>query len=210
MMKLTLSAALVWTILSSVEALRCLQTLNGETKTKSCSSSAELCATVAVYNGSPPQKSMERSCVPPSLCEAQNQIISSTYYGRTVAAAVRCCNTDDCNNEDITYPDVTPNGLQCIRCDTPTCNEMENCTGAQDHCYNNTFTVGNVPQTVFGCGSANMCEYNSEWDGQSWYGFFYTSTRGTNCLKAVPRSSALTARLTWFLFLLAPFTLSVN
>ncbi|XP_041648141.1 uncharacterized protein LOC121512769 isoform X2 [Cheilinus undulatus] len=140
MMKLTLCAALVWMIFSSAEALQCVDyILENSTVSSPCRSPAEQCATVAIsiLAGGDRFNQTVRMCVPPSFCAAQDQIFSATYDVFTRAASIRCCNTDNCNNDTLTFPDIEPNGLSCFTCYQNFCNTLK-CVGTQDRCFHGT------------------------------------------------------------------------
>ncbi|XP_041648007.1 uncharacterized protein LOC121512682 [Cheilinus undulatus] len=214
MMKLTLCAALVWMIFSSVGALKCVnQDFSSLPFSKPCGLPAELCATVAIHNTENDRRLKQtiRMCVPPSVCAAQDEILSVSYGAFTAATSIRCCNTDDCNNDTLTYPDLKLNGLNCSTCaDQTVCNTTVECYGNQDHCFKRTVTERGQIIQIHGCASANVCGHHPDWERKFFFQIFYLGNASSNCWKAALRDSALTTRLSLSLFLLALFTLFIS
>ncbi|CAK6979529.1 uncharacterized protein LOC128362321 [Scomber scombrus] len=169
MMKLILSLTLIWTLSSTAEALQCLQGLGDEDQELLPCASTQLCATVATQENESGNfiESISRSCLPSDLFSEGNHIFSFNVGFVTMAASVHVCNTDDCNSEDIPFPDVQEkNNLQCFTCDgrySAECKKTVQCVGDEDRCINWFYYEGdeNYTYTLLGCASSNLCEDSS-------------------------------------------------
>ncbi|XP_042273296.1 uncharacterized protein LOC121900817 [Thunnus maccoyii] len=172
MMKLILSLTLIWTLSSTAEAVRCWTGKGTDTKQqtlRSCNST-ELCATV-VYQENEIRnvtKDTTRLCLPSSLFSEGKHTFSFNVGFDAISATVHVCNTDGCNNQDISYPGVQKkNNLQCFTCDdqsSSVCNKTLQCVGAQDRCFSRTVVDSEDRGAVFhsfGCISANLCKVAS-------------------------------------------------
>ncbi|XP_058493654.1 phospholipase A2 inhibitor and Ly6/PLAUR domain-containing protein-like [Solea solea] len=166
MMKLLLSLTLIWALSNTAGALDC------ETCTdQSCSSimvqtcpSGTMCVTAAIQvigtGGQYPQT--VKACAPTSICPVTGNQTFSVNLGMTAAlVSASCCNKDNCNSANLTYP-VLPeaNSLQCYTCQPMTfdCSVPTQCTGTQDHCIAVDVSIGSTTYPAYGCASANLLE----------------------------------------------------
>ncbi|XP_041791694.1 phospholipase A2 inhibitor and Ly6/PLAUR domain-containing protein-like [Chelmon rostratus] len=163
MMKQLLS--LVWMLCSTADALRCLHEINNTLVLLPCGSDDDMCATAvlqASVHGYHYGPSLVRTCVPSAYCTDREQIVSYTYAVWREAVSIQCCNTDGCNSQNVTYPDLhTENDLMCYTCNdvfSPICNMSVRCVGYQDRCMSGHVTNGVWSFPVRACVSADGCE----------------------------------------------------
>ncbi|XP_059197516.1 phospholipase A2 inhibitor and Ly6/PLAUR domain-containing protein-like isoform X2 [Centropristis striata] len=156
-MKLIVSLTL-FLMLSSTAGLKC-QTSSG---LQPCASDDQLCATIAVTTvlGNEESQSINQTCVLPALCRVPSHRFSLSSSGETDAFAVHCCNTDGCNSQTVSYPDVTENSLQCFTCSGTVCNQTVQCVGAEDRCFHQSHH--NKTFVDHGCMSANLCDVHNQ------------------------------------------------
>ncbi|XP_056100973.1 phospholipase A2 inhibitor and Ly6/PLAUR domain-containing protein-like [Rhinichthys klamathensis goyatoka] len=72
-----------------------------------------------------------------------------------------CCNTDQCNTQDVPDPPNTPNGKQCFSCDEKSCSNTLSCSGTEDRCFKATGTFGGQSLVIKGCVSKSICDASS-------------------------------------------------
>ncbi|XP_026202305.1 phospholipase A2 inhibitor and Ly6/PLAUR domain-containing protein-like isoform X2 [Anabas testudineus] len=175
-MKLIVSLTLIWMI-SNTEPLKCYHKQisssdppgplgpSGPPFLRTCGSADGCCATIAFQQifGGIEKPDVIKGCLPPFLCDLDNQVLSFSDSERTVAASVHCCKTDGCNIQDKPFPGHgKENGLKCPTCTRNpdgfwSCNNTLECVGVQDRCI--AVNVGDDYITsVLGCVSAKTCE----------------------------------------------------
>ncbi|XP_049443055.1 urokinase plasminogen activator surface receptor-like [Epinephelus fuscoguttatus] len=195
MMKLILSLALLCMLCNTAGALTCED--SQKNTTHSCAPN-EYCA-AAVSQGSPGNQ-QSKSCVASSICNSVNQVFSFNFGFYNLTASVKCCKTNSCNSDDVTYPDKQEkNDLKCFICDN--CTKTVQCVGDQDHCLSGSVATNNTAEKVFGCASENLCEASSKLNFLSDYLNF---TSGPNCCVSSLCNSASTVKLS-----VAPFLLGL-
>ncbi|XP_074492432.1 uncharacterized protein LOC141768226 [Sebastes fasciatus] len=159
MMKLILSLALIWMLSSTAGALQCQSTQNSSRV--DCN---EYCAAAAIQGSSGERQS--RLCLSSSVCKPNNQTFSYNIGFSNLTAFVHCCNTTECNQQNVSYPGVQgKKDLQCFTCDdgqSTVCNKIVWCVGVQDRCISGSVMVSNNIKKTFGCASKNLCEAASE------------------------------------------------
>ncbi|XP_051231750.1 phospholipase A2 inhibitor and Ly6/PLAUR domain-containing protein-like [Dicentrarchus labrax] len=165
MMKLIPSLTLIWALSSTAGALQCQTCTNlqcSSTVLFTCLSATELCLEASIQgtsSGATVQQIL-KACAPPSLCPATGfQNISVNLGIVSAVASVRCCNTDNCNNNTTPASPVaqTSNSLQCFTCNTSQCNIPLQCKGEEDRCFQASVINGSSTFPVFGCASSNLC-----------------------------------------------------
>ncbi|XP_073458032.1 uncharacterized protein [Aquarana catesbeiana] len=102
-------------------------------------------------------------------CGEMNCSGSLMYTSRQSSVFVKCCNENFCNSEiGFKQPDQTPNGLECISCNTiedESCsplNSTTQCYGSLTSCYElaGINMQGGKPTLAMlkGCATPNMCD----------------------------------------------------
>ncbi|XP_049910348.1 urokinase plasminogen activator surface receptor-like [Epinephelus moara] len=195
MMKLILSLALLWMLCSTVGALMCED--SKKNTNHSCAPN-EYCA-AAASQGSPGDQ-QSKSCVSSSICDPVNQMFSFNFGFYNLTASVKCCKTNSCNSDDVTYPaKQKENVLKCFTCDN--CTETVQCGGDQDRCLSGSVATKNTAKKVFGCASKNLCDASSKLNFLSDYLNF---TSGPKCCVSSLCNSASAVKLS-----VAPFLLGL-
>ncbi|XP_026202312.1 phospholipase A2 inhibitor and Ly6/PLAUR domain-containing protein-like [Anabas testudineus] len=144
-MKLILSLTLIWMISNTAESLKCYYRKlfsSDRPVLRTCGSADGCCATIAVQENLERQdrSHLIKGCLPPFLCDLDNQILSFSDSERSATASVHCCKTDGCNIQDKPFPGHgKKNGLKCPTCtwisyDKWICNSTVECVGVQDRC----------------------------------------------------------------------------
>ncbi|TNN74680.1 hypothetical protein EYF80_014998 [Liparis tanakae] len=151
MMKLGLTLALIWMLSSADGALECQVSRGSET----CASD-EYCATAAMRSNNITHQ--VKSCESSSMCKPNNQTLSFNFGDYTTTALIHCCKTNNCNSEDVTYPDVQiKNSLQCFTCgNDAACDKTVQCVGVQTRCFKGYVEANNTFPSL-GCASPNLC-----------------------------------------------------
>ncbi|XP_059197608.1 phospholipase A2 inhibitor and Ly6/PLAUR domain-containing protein-like [Centropristis striata] len=156
-MKLIVSLTLFLMLSSTAAGLKC-QTSSG---LQPCASDDQLCATIAHTNVLGNERSrIHQTCMLPAVCRVPSHTFSLSFGREKAAAAVRCCNTDGCNSQTVSYPDMTENSLQCFTCSGTVCNQTVQCVGAEDRCFHESFRDNTFVNR--GCMSANMCDVRNQ------------------------------------------------
>ncbi|XP_028301361.1 protein psiD-like [Gouania willdenowi] len=165
-MKLILSVILLWTVFSTAEGISCRHCTNEDdllcsfSSVQTCSDS-DICLTAYITDDSANQR-IYRNCAPASLCpDAVANSISMNLGPKHVYANVSCCSTDQCNTNELDYPNVpAKNTLRCLGCvpNTVDCSSPVECRGEEDTCIEAIVVKQGVPTTFNGCGTANVCD----------------------------------------------------
>ncbi|XP_037624771.1 urokinase plasminogen activator surface receptor-like [Sebastes umbrosus] len=196
MMKLILSLALIWMLSSTAGALQCQNTQNS-----SLVDCNKYCAAAAIQSSSGEQQS--KLCLSSSVCKPNNQTFSYNIGFSNLTAFVHCCNTNDCNRQNVSYPVVQEtNKLQCLTCDddqSTVCNKIEWCVGVQDRCISGSVMVSNNIKKAFGCASKNLCGDTPE---LRYLDVYLNFTNGPKCCGTNRCNSAWTVKLSVVPFLL--------
>ncbi|XP_078141882.1 phospholipase A2 inhibitor and Ly6/PLAUR domain-containing protein-like [Centroberyx gerrardi] len=213
-MKLILTLALIWTLFNTAEALQCQTCTSSDpqctnTTSHTCpSDSDQRCVTAAIKatNSTQHFQRILKSCVPSSHC-SDNTTYSENFGFASLAASLKCCNTDGCNSETLPFPtDQASNSLQCFSCDSmgsTECNSKIQCVGMEDRCFSGRVTDRPYTFPTFGCASANLCDHLTTLpDG------FTHFTSGPNCCQGNLCNSAWAVKLSVFPLLLGLFTLT--
>ncbi|XP_045906547.1 urokinase plasminogen activator surface receptor-like [Micropterus dolomieu] len=168
-MKLILSLTLIWALSSTAGALLCQTCTNPDcstTVTSTCLTET-MCATASIQNTSVgvTVSQIVKACAPSSVCPATGSRTFSFNTGVVrVIASFQCCNTDNCNTDNLPAPGPQPNSLKCFTCNpfTSECNSKLDCQGVEDRCVKFNVTNGATNSSVFGCASANLCTLNAK------------------------------------------------
>ncbi|XP_074525051.1 phospholipase A2 inhibitor gamma subunit B-like [Halichoeres trimaculatus] len=174
-MKLTLCVPLIWMLFSSAEALKCVQEYHWSTlqilkDPEPCNSTDVHCATVSYLDSKIIGEELyliRRTCVPSSLCNQGDQLISFSYDDTGRSVFLHCCSTDGCNDKSIprlAADEPKPNGLQCDTCSLSdlSCNKKKQCVGNEDRCIAVNVNEYDETHPLHGCASANLCEGDTE------------------------------------------------
>ncbi|CAI5636918.1 unnamed protein product, partial [Oreochromis niloticus] len=185
-MKLT-ALILLWALSSTAGALQCQTCTNqtcSSTVTVNCSSET-MCvtATILAKSSGTTATQIYKACASSSLCPATgNQTFSVDLGVESVLASAMCCNTDNCNSQNLPAP--TPqssNGLQCNACATSKCNTPLQCQGVEDQCFQSMMRDGTNSFPAYGCASANLCAAASSLGSLPFMQMAGTITSGPNC-----------------------------
>ncbi|CAI5636915.1 unnamed protein product, partial [Oreochromis niloticus] len=148
---------------TSAGALQCQTCTNqtcSSTVTVNCSSET-MCVTATILATSSGTTATQfyKACASSSLCPATgNQTFSVNLGVQSVLASATCCNTDNCNSQNLPAP--TPqssNGLLCNTCVASQCNTTLQCQGVEDQCFQSMMRDGTNSFPAYGCASANLC-----------------------------------------------------
>ncbi|XP_039456722.1 mucin-5AC-like [Oreochromis aureus] len=185
---MTLTALiLLWALSSTAGALQCQTCTNqtcSSTVTVNCSSET-MCvtATILAKSSGTTATQIYKACASSSLCPATgNQTFSVDLGVESVLASAMCCNTDNCNSQNLPAP--TPqssNGLQCNACATSKCNTPLHCQGVEDQCFQSMMRDGTNSFPAYGCASANLCAAASSLGSLPFMQMAGTITSGPNC-----------------------------
>ncbi|XP_066518709.1 phospholipase A2 inhibitor and Ly6/PLAUR domain-containing protein-like [Hoplias malabaricus] len=179
MMKMLLCVSL-FSLFCSVYTLQCKSCTNGfgqcpNTFTTTCGT-GEICSSERFNVGSSGggKALVARGCFSSNTCNSLNATGSSITLAADLVTSslflyLTCCNSDNCNNNQIPEPDNTANGLKCFACNSDTdtvCNTTVSCVGSENRCSNGTLVgipgiplFGNI--NAKGCLSKNLCDIGS-------------------------------------------------
>ncbi|XP_029939764.1 uncharacterized protein LOC115382205 isoform X2 [Salarias fasciatus] len=103
-----------------------------------------------------------RGCATSSVCPTIGEQTFSMDLGSvSVLASARCCDTDDCNVENLPAPDPqTDNGGRCFICfpGQSECQSVFPCAGVEDRCFQGEASSGSGSNPAFGCISQTVCD----------------------------------------------------
>ncbi|XP_028300485.1 protein psiD-like [Gouania willdenowi] len=147
-------------------------------------------AYATVSNGIP---RIFRNCTVPEVCPTTGTHVISANLGPSYSyATVSCCNTDNCNNDVLTFPTLPDfNNETCQGCDpsTSSCDQIVNCRGEEDTCIEAPVVSFGVPSTLSGCGSTNICEATMFMDFLPFLEFLGSIFLDPTCLSAIPTTT---------------------
>ncbi|XP_072539340.1 uncharacterized protein [Salminus brasiliensis] len=147
---------------------QCSVTTSAQCQTGSACAAARISLDTSLLAGN---TSVFRTCLDKNACTLLNATASGVTFSAELGvinlfAFFSCCETDNCNNNNIPEPDTIPNGLKCATCNSLTdtvCNTTLSCVGNQNRCANGT--VSAVPifgpitsRIVKGCVSKSFCD----------------------------------------------------
>uniref|UniRef100_A0A669ENE3 UPAR/Ly6 domain-containing protein n=1 Tax=Oreochromis niloticus TaxID=8128 RepID=A0A669ENE3_ORENI len=148
------------TTAGALQCQNCTDETCSSTVTVNCSSET-MCVTATILATSSGTTATQfyKACASSSLCPATgNQTFSVNLGVQSVLASATCCNTDNCNSQNLTAPTrQSSNGLLCNVCVASQCNTTLQCQGVEDQCFQSTMTDGTKSFPAYGCASKNLC-----------------------------------------------------
>ncbi|XP_029939593.1 ly6/PLAUR domain-containing protein 3-like [Salarias fasciatus] len=147
-------------------ALQCLFCVDAQCSTEESSFCGlnMMCFTASILessSGDSANVTISKGCGLANLCPTPGNRTFSDNNGSVISA--RCCDTDNCNSENITAPRVSsqlqPEGLQCYTCfPANQCNSILQCRAEEDMCFRENVTFDSVTYETAGCTSSNLCQ----------------------------------------------------
>ncbi|XP_029943523.1 uncharacterized protein LOC115385598 [Salarias fasciatus] len=170
-MKLLLSLLALCTLSATAGALTCLQCTSSSNptcllpSTETCTGSETACINAFVTDQDGNERIFRR-CAGPGLCPDLGQTLVEASVGAVAVAAFReCCDSDNCNGGNLTFPDPPqPNGKTCPGTTPPdaTFTDVVQCRGNQDTCFLGQAIRNGALVTIGGCGSSDVCDSANE------------------------------------------------
>ncbi|XP_029938454.1 mucin-5AC-like [Salarias fasciatus] len=124
-----------------------------------------MCITATIIDAGVGQAGIQRffrGCATSSVCPTTGERTFSMDSGSaSVLASARCCDTDDCNVENLPAPDEqTDNGGTCFIClpGQSECQSTSFCEGVEDQCFEGDESSGSGSNPSFGCISQTVCD----------------------------------------------------
>ncbi|XP_045898655.1 ly6/PLAUR domain-containing protein 2-like, partial [Micropterus dolomieu] len=137
-----LSLTLIWALSSTAGALQCQSCQNPDCSTTELLTclTETMCTTALIQTPSfgVTVSQIIKACAPSSVCPATGSQTFSFNAGLVqIVASLQCCNTDNCNTDNVPIPSAQPNSLKCFTCNATTsqCNSQLQCKGVEDRCF---------------------------------------------------------------------------
>uniref|UniRef100_A0A669B9V5 UPAR/Ly6 domain-containing protein n=1 Tax=Oreochromis niloticus TaxID=8128 RepID=A0A669B9V5_ORENI len=183
------------TTAGALQCQNCTDETCSSTVTVNCSSET-MCVTATILATSSGTTATQfyKACASSSLCPATgNQTFSVNLGVQSVLASATCCNTDNCNSQNLTAPTrQSSNGLLCNVCVASQCNTTLQCQGVEDQCFQSTMTNGTNSFPAYGCASANLCAAASSLGSLPFMQMVGTITSGPNCTSCTTTAAPTT------------------
>ncbi|XP_053339379.1 phospholipase A2 inhibitor NAI-like [Clarias gariepinus] len=152
-MKRQFISILICLSFSKALALTCYDCYNDCSNPNQTTPCSDKCATYSdiIYEDDVVSRNRARICSKECYSTSLNVGFSK------IAANIKCCDSDLCNNEPISDVDVRPNGKQCHFCAGENCLGILYCEGIEDRCFTQIGTTDGREIIYKGCVSESIC-----------------------------------------------------
>ncbi|XP_028301188.1 mucin-2-like [Gouania willdenowi] len=124
--------------------------------------SETMCITASSLDVETNEASRFKGCAASSLCPRTGTFDFSTdVVSSNAIITAQCCNTENCNSENLPIPTSPPtNGQRCFFCipGTTICNFLVQCQGEENSCFDGHVNTDSGTSQVAGCTTADVCE----------------------------------------------------